>query len=289
MSLRSSLCVVLFTSGMGTCGCVVESSGPAREPLPKTRPIVEAFVKRQEIQCSWGLAEPCKFTGHAYKYGMGVPIDAKRALGYFRRACSLESVEGCVMVGVMTVELGDRARYAEALVIWEKACESGSYAGCHAAGATLALDQQKMGIPRDMSRGRAYLDRACAARYLPSCVLGAALTVELKETSRYATAHSQLAEACKLQQGESCHYLGQSELDETFGPRDELAAAKYFWEGCYNNSGASCFALAWAHAKGIGTSANADKARKLAAMACALGHQPACELRNHPDRDFPPP
>jgi uncharacterized protein len=220
---------------------------------------------------------------------MGVSRDLNRARSYFQRACSLGSTDGCVMAGVMTVELGDRARFAQVLDGWEKACEKGSYAGCRAAGATLALDPQGLGTPRDMSRGRAYLAKACALRDLPACGMGAAIVVELKETSSYANAHQQLVQACQLQERESCHYLAHQELEGTFGTKDEASAARHFWQACAASYSASCFALAYMVANGIGVTVDAGKARELVSRSCALGHRPACEARRHPERELSPP
>jgi TPR repeat protein len=134
-----------------------------------------------------------------------------------------------------------------------------------------------------------YLAKACAARYLPACGLAAALVFELKETSGYVAARAQLVEVCQLRERETCHYLAQCEFDGTFGTKDELAAGRHFFQACNDDWGPSCSALAYFHAKGIATPASADKARKLYARACALRHEPACEVLRHPDRDLPSP
>jgi TPR repeat protein len=193
------------------------------------------------------------------------------------------------MAGVVTVQVGDRSRFTEVLATWERACEAGSYSGCNAAGVAHVQDPEGLGVPRDIARGRMYLAKACAARYLPACGLAAALVLELKETSGYAAARAQLAEVCRLRERESCHYLAQCEFDGTFGAKDELAAGRYFFQACNDDWGPSCSALAYFHAKGIATPASADKARKLYARACALKHQPACEVLRHPDRELPSP
>jgi uncharacterized protein len=290
---RGYLPIPLLTLALSACAA--QQTRPA-EPFDESAadtaslaPAVDAFVRGEEIRCLWGLASRCDFVGRAYHLGIGVPPDQERAVGYFQRACSLGSADGCAMSGVMIVELGDKARFADVLAIWERACDSGSSLGCHSAGVTLALDSHGLGVPRDVPRGRAYLAKACAARYIPSCSLDAVLVFELKETERYPAAHQQLVKSCELRERETCHWLALSELDGTFGKKDERAAGRYLWTACAEDWGPSCSALAYLHAKGIGTQVNVEKAKKLTARACVLKYQPACEALRHPERGFPAP
>jgi TPR repeat protein len=252
-------------------------------------PLINGFVEAQAIRCSWGLAEPCRFTGEAYHLGMGVAQDAKAAARYFERACSLGSTDGCVMSALMVVERGDRAHFGDVLTSWEQACENGSYLGCARAGVTLALDPLALGTPRDIPRGRMLLAKACAARFMPACGTGAALVVELKQTSEYAAAHEQLLGACRLHERESCAYLAARELDGTFGTKDEQAARTHFLQSCNDDWGAACWGLAYMWAKGIGAAVNLDNAKRLASRACVLRYQPACDMLRYPERELPPP
>lgn len=134
-----------------------------------------------------------------------------------------------------------------------------------------------------------YVAKACTARYLPACATSAMIVAELKETSSYGAAREQLLEACKLRERESCHYLAETELDGTFGVKDERAAGRHFLQACSDGWGESCSAVAHMYAKGIGTPVNAEKARAFYAAACEVGYQPACEILKHPDGELPPP
>jgi TPR repeat protein len=259
---------------------------------PKTVSVPDAsagFIKGQAIRCSWGLAEPCKWAGEAYRYGVGVPRDPTLSLKYFDRACSLGAVDACVMVGVAAVDRDDRAHFGDALVGWERACDVGSYWGCYLAGSTLTLDPQRLGIPRDLQRGRAYLAKACSARFLPACYVSAAVVIQLEEKGAYGAAHQQLLDACQLRESDSCDYLARLELAGTFGTRDEHSAGRHFWRACSDGSGESCFALAYLLTKGIGTAADPDAAAKLLSEACRFEYQPACEAVRHPERQLPAP
>jgi uncharacterized protein len=275
--------------------CAARQSRPV-EPLEPSAadqltlaPLIDGFVRNEETRCLWGLANKCEFVGRAYHLGIGVPPDQERAVGYFQRACSLGSADGCAMSGVMIVELGDKARFADVLTIWERACDSGSAFGCHSAGVALAVDSHGLGVPRDVPRGRAYLAKACAARYIPSCSVNSMLVFELKETEKYAAARQQLVKSCELRERETCHWLALSELDGTFGKKDERAAGHYLGMACAEDWAPSCSALAYVHAKGIGTPVNADKAKQLTTRACVLKYQPACEALRHPERGVPAP
>lgn len=290
MTLPLARITVTIASLIACSGCGAQASkSPPRASRPGVTSLVEGYVNAEEIRCSWGIAESCLFAGRAHDFGLGVRRDQKRALSYFRMACSLGLVDGCVLAGIQTVELGDRAHFADVLAVWADACENGSYSGCYAAGKTLAFDPHGMGTPRDMPRARMYLGRACAARYLPACGLEAVIVVYLKETSSYAAARDKLEEACKLRERESCHHLGQLELDGTFGPRNERAAGQYFLQACNGGWGAACAALAYMWAKGVGTTVNAEKASKLTTVACALEFEPACDVLRDPSRELPAP
>ncbi len=274
----------IFLLLSGACGC------SAGQPQAISAPDASAgFIKGQAIRCSWGLAEPCKLAGEAYRYGVGVPRDPALSLKYFESACSLGAVDACVMVGVAAVDRDDRAHFEDALARWERACDVGSYWGCYMAGSTLTLDPQRLGMARDLQRGRAYLAKACSARFLPACYVGAAVVIQLEEKGAYGAAHQQLLDACQLREVNSCDYLARMELAGTFGERDEGSAVQHFWRACSDGSGESCFALAYLLTKGIGTPANPNAAAKLLSEACRFEYQPACEAVRHPERQLPAP
>jgi TPR repeat protein len=261
---------------------------PTEQPSRiELRPLVDGFVYAQSIRCSWGIAEQCAFTGEAYHLGMGVPRDFRRALSFFQRACTLGALDGCVMAGYMTVQVGEKAKFADVLATWEEACQKGSYSGCAMAGMTLTVDRMHLGTPRDIPRGREYLERACAARDMRACGAAAALTIEFKEASNFEAARAQLVQACRLHERETCHYLAQCEFDGTFGKADAAAAGRYFLQACNDGWGASCSAVAYLITKRTGTRDGA--AERFLSAACTLGHEPACEALRDPRRPLPLP
>lgn len=268
-----------FVGAVACIACSVQSPKTAAVPRCPEDTLVKGFVRAQTVRCSWGVGEQCHFAGVAYHVGIGVARDRSRAREYFHQACVLGVQDGCVLSGVVAVELGERHRATEIVATWERSCENGSILGCHTAGMTLALDPDQLGIPKDMARGRAYLAKACAARYLTSCGAEASLVAQLQETSSYAKAQTQLVEACTLRERESCYQLAKIEFHGSFGTKDVNAAARHFWEACKLGLGRACGALAYQAARGIGGSKAPQKANELLDQACKnLQYAPACEV-----------
>jgi len=277
---------------LGGAGCAAKPPPRATlagVPAPSAEEMAAAFVKGQSIRCSWGLAEACMSVGDAYAYGLEVSADAVASMEYYRRACSVGATDGCVRVGIE--EVNRRLRHLPAVVAdtFEPACEKGSYWGCYAAGIALARDPEGHGSPSDIPRGRAYLERACAARYLPACYEGAALVVQLGETSSYGAVNERLIQGCQLRETQSCHYLGLMALQGTFGARDELGAANYFVRGCRHGLGESCLALAYLYQTRLVRPPEGEPVKKLLWEACRIDYQPACDAMKHPERGLPPP
>jgi TPR repeat protein len=184
----------------------------------------------------------------------------------------------------MMLKLGERGRYPDLIPMWERACEKGSLAGCHAAGWAWALNAAELGVVTDVARGRTFLSKACAAGYMVSCGVGARLVAQTKDSASYATAQAELVRACDLKERESCQLLGQTELHGTFGAKNEAAAASHFWEACRFGLSAGCSGLAYLNAVGIGVPKDSDKARKLAEVTCKELHdEAACKAAQTSD------
>lgn len=275
--------------GIGACSALGTPSsqpvaGPATVPTCSPDPVVEGFVLAETIRCAWGVANPCGFAGVAYKHGLGVVRDLRRARDYFSRACDLGSQDDCVELGLMIIKLGEKARYPDVMPMWERACKEGSLAGCNAAGWGWALSAAELGIDADVGRGRSLLSRACAAGYMVSCGAEARLVAQAKDTGNYETAKASLVKACEMHERDSCHFLGQTELYGTFAPKDEAAAAGRFWEACRFGLGSSCGALAYLNAVGVGVPKDLAKARKLADILCKeMRHEAACKAAQTSD------
>lgn len=180
--------------------------------------------------------------------------------------------DDCAWSASLTLKLGEKERYPELLVIWERACEKGSVFGCYAASLAWTVKATEPGLETDVARGRALFPKACAARYMAACGAEARLVAQVRDTASYATARAQLVEACKLRDRESCYFLGLVELYGTFGPKQETAAAVRFWEACRVGQVDSCAALAYFNAVGLGfrkTLPRPESCRSSYATRCA--------------------
>ncbi|HKO47591.1 MAG TPA: tetratricopeptide repeat protein [Polyangiaceae bacterium] len=276
-----------LSATVGGCATGAQSAGRTLVLNPDEATITR-FVRTQRTKCSWGMAAECVFTGQAYQLGLGVPRDPKSAFPYFQRACALGSEDGCVVESALRLERGELSAM-DAVARFEKACASGSFAGCYAAGGLLTVDPRPS-LPLDIPRGRTYLEKACAAKYLPACGLGAVLVGQLHETANYAAARQQLIEGCRLSDPDSCDYLARSELEGTLAPKDEVAAAHHFLAACRSGRAESCLTLAYLQYQGIGTSRDLHKAAVLVTQIChELRYEPACEVARHPERGIPAP
>lgn len=284
-STRSLLAAAIAMAACSPAGS--QSSRPARpvaSPDCGTDPVLDGFVRAQTIRCAWGVASQCGFVGGAYEFGIGVGRDLRRAREYYRRACDLGSQDDCVELGLMVLKLDEKGGYPDVIPMWERACEKGSLAGCHAAGWGWALNAVELRVVTDVARGRKFLSKACGAGYMLSCGVEARLVVQTRETASYPNAQAGLIKACDLHERESCHFLAQTELHGTFGAKDEAAAASHFWEACRFGWGAGCGALAYLNSVGIGVPKDSDKARKLTDLTCKeLHYEPACKAQTTAD------
>jgi uncharacterized protein len=258
-------------------GCASRPKAAAVPSCPKDFRL-EGYVRAQAIRCEWGLKEQCAFVGSAYMSGLWVSRDRAQARRYYQRACELGSQDHCVESTVLSLELRQNVRVPDVLAVWEKACAAGSAYGCHTLGIALAVDAYELGLQLDMLRGRSYLAKACAARYLPACGWEAALVVKLQEKSGYSAAHSQLLDACRRQERESCYFLATMDFAGTFAAVDEVAARRNLARSCSLGWGNACAALAWFNDEGIGGEQSSANARALARQSCELlEHKPSCD------------
>lgn len=278
-SQRGGLCVAiaLLCIGCSSQGSSLAANVPSARAC-KPDPVVEGYVFTQEIRCRWDMASQCGAAGSAYEYGIGVKRDISRARDYFRKACDLGSQDDCARFGVATAQLDEANKYPDLVPSWERACEASSVIGCHAAGLAWTTEAKELGLAENAARGRAFFEKACVARYMPSCGEEARLAIREKDTSSYPAVRAKLVEACDLQERQSCDLLARTELYGSLGVKDEAAAAKHFSQACGVGWSAACRSLAYMNATGLGSQKDLNKARNAVRIACRdLHDQSACE------------
>lgn len=160
-------------------------------------------VRYDKAACKAGEAMSCRELGVAYELGRGAPKDEAIARGFYKTACDRSDPNGCARLGVFVARgiggardevqaikllavacqyeemlgcttLGAMASYqplaskaAEALYgTFERDCEQGKASACAMQGDLLI---RGIGAARDLERGPALLEKACAGGDVKAC------------------------------------------------------------------------------------------------------------------------
>lgn len=240
LALATATCAA-YPDPMAWAGCNNMAHLQSESDDPATR---AAGLARMEALCDAGLAIACRNMGAYFYEDVIVPQDMARALARYDRGCTLGNAEACGWAGYMR-EYGEGTEMdvPAAFPLYTLGCTLGDPWSCYAQGENLA---EGLGVARDWDAGLALLDRACA-----------------------------------MGEDEGCFFLNVKRL---FGmdrsgpttPEGQAAALAYFDASCAAGAGRSCHELSEAHRLGQAVPADPDAAARFRAMACDLGHEPAC-------------
>jgi hypothetical protein len=118
-------------------------------------------------QCDSGEMAHCQELGFHYDIGLGVPVDAQKAIELYRRACAGGYGLSCSSLAHKLAKgwgvPPDPSGAAHAL---EKGCELGEADQCEELGR--AYEQGK-GVPQDSNRALALFHKACASSFSSAC------------------------------------------------------------------------------------------------------------------------
>jgi len=245
-----------------------------------------------ERACDAKVALGCNAVGRSLAGGLGVPRDAKRAAGFFRRACDLGYTRGCVNLAVLLLECepsspkgcaelatlsvdGQPAtrEVVQARALLERACAT-DVGSCGTLGALLLSE----GGTADPNRGRDLLDKACGGGDERACYnLGVAYRegkgarVNVDRATRY------FEMACQGGVPESCSNVATKIRNEPTSSATELARARSLYErACTGGIASSCRDLGDMWWRGKGGATDATKSRELESRACDLGYAQGC-------------
>lgn len=108
----------------------------------------------------------------------GVEENFLNALEYYKKACSLDSGDGCLHAGVMLTNNTDDKKkengpvikrdYIEGLKHLEKSCALGNAKGCYFASGLYIKGAE--GIPKDFKKASEYSLLACNGRNIFACM-----------------------------------------------------------------------------------------------------------------------
>jgi TPR repeat protein len=256
-----------------------ESTGDARFPLrpePELRPRQEmcASVSACEAACQSGRAEGCARLGELLLWSKD--RESAKVLDSLRRGCDLGSAGGCYRLGSLH-EQGFVAGHplpGLASVSYARACDGSDALACEAL-ARLVLSGA--GVPRDVPRAIALLEKACTRSLASACgTLGGLYQTDATVRDE-ARAAQLLEKGCELGSEEACSRLGALLEVRKSPPADEVRAAELDARACDARQMDACYRLALLYRDGRGV-AGADQTRSLALLtaACEAGESQAC-------------
>lgn len=295
---------------------------------------------RQDLQqaCDGGSMLGCSTLGILYQTGRGVPQNVAQARTLFRRACNGGELLGCQnilllngegTIGVQDLrkrapeknrkgdELFGQNHYAEAMPLYEQACEGESMAAC---GNVAYLYENGMGVTKDVGMANAYYLKQCDGGDIHGCsILGdhymngkgvirdyAQASTLLRKacdsgetdacgslgklyrdgngvTKDSTEAHALFQKSCTGQKMDACVDLGKTYLNGEGVLKDDVEARTLYQKACNGEYLDGCANLAELYLHGIGGSKDKNQARTLYKKACDGGDQDACAgLRNMP-------
>jgi len=124
-------------------------------------------VRAFKIDCHEGGAEACSALGVMNELGVGVPLNAARAVALYDRACKVGNTRGCANLGVArSLGIGvarDAAAGAQLLI---PACDQGDARACSYLGRLYAAGD---GVVGDAARAARLFDLACQGEEGSAC------------------------------------------------------------------------------------------------------------------------
>ncbi|MEB2314144.1 MAG: hypothetical protein OZ928_20045 [Polyangiaceae bacterium] len=146
---------------------------PIEEPLPAVAILSEADAQgfRGKVcrepetcrsDCDAGGALSCRNWGIVLALGDGVPRDLGLSNRAFLRACELDDMSSCTMIGIALITRGPRSDMGRGLAYLERACERGVATACKA----VAISAENEG---NAARAARYHKRACTLGDDSSC------------------------------------------------------------------------------------------------------------------------
>lgn len=107
--------------------------------------------------------------GGAYEWGRDeITLDRTKAADWYRKACELGNMDGCLALALMYVDAsgygadaGVKSDGYEALKLATKVCESGLAIGCSLAASLYAGDGKRILIPKDVFKALEFRTKGC--------------------------------------------------------------------------------------------------------------------------------
>ncbi|MGO9775644.1 MAG: hypothetical protein ACLQGT_00010 [Terracidiphilus sp.] len=168
-------------------------------------------------------------------------------------------------------------RYAEAIPLLDKLCNSGHMESCEKLGSIYI---EGKGITADYSRSLSLFSKACNAGSAEGCNrLGRMYEAGKGVAKDYTTAVTLYTKACDIGSAEGCNDLGTMYLNgRGVNDRDYSTALKLFTKACDSGIGDGCLYLGSMYGYGFGVSEDQSMALTLEIKACDTNSACGCEL-----------
>lgn len=228
--------------------------------------------------CEDGRGESCRRLGNLYATGWGDPkvahvptADPQRAAELYQRACESGSLAGCVDLGVLLFQQAPYPNLDRARGLFQKACDSRNAAGCTHLAALYATGEW---VPKDDARAFALYQEACAGGDAAGCYnVGLHFETGRGRPQNLSRARISYENACDLGSFPGCTSLG-SLYERGLGvPADLERAGDLYRRSCAGdlcNPGdpLGCFNLGVLHRDGRGVAPDKAKAAEYFEQSC---------------------
>ena len=234
-----------------------------------------ATEPESQITCGVGSFEDCFALGESYRKGDGVPRDARRAAGFYERACEGGYAPGCFNLGKSYTEgEGVGQDWARAAELYWLACDGGYAAGCNNLGY---LYSEGVGVPLDQGRGAGFYERACDGGNADGCYnLGDLYTEGKGVVQDWVQAAELYRRACSGEVDWGCYKLGYLYSEGQGVDQDWAQAAELYRRSCGAGNATGCYNLGFLYSEGKGVRQDWAQAAMLYGRACDGGDVKGC-------------
>jgi hypothetical protein len=222
-----------------------------------------------ERACDRGRQSACYRLGWLAWWGRGIPRDEVRAEQIYGGACRAGSGAACGELGrLWSARAGRRA---EALSLFERACELDDPEGCLLLASAFAMGTL---APRDDARATPIYEKACALGSALGCYNTGLMYNEGRGAPLdHGRALRAYAEGCSMGSTTACTDEGYMRQHGRGVARDEAAAASLYERACEGTPCQAgnllgCLNLGKVYRDGIGVTADPARAAQIFRSAC---------------------
>ena len=197
------------------------------------------------------------------------------ALKWYSKACRLKSREGCYNAGALYLRGGIIPKnLVKGRAFLEKSCLLGDAKGCFNAGAMFAEGE---GGPKMGERARTLYTLGCRKKS-PSACFNLAVMYDQGEGGPQdkPAAVAALKQACAGKIAPACYNLGVMSGKGEATQKSQGAALAWFIKACEAGNTKGCYDAAVMLSTGDGVSRDDEKSQNLFEKACARKHGAAC-------------